>query len=109
MSQWVDVRVFLIPNSKLKALKILRSKDFYGDGVDIPGVRQCGISEYPWHPAFVEIDEYCRNNDTWIRATKVPLFCRLAKFQMMRKLYHCQHQLCIRDGVSLANPYQLRG
>jgi len=75
MSQWVDVRVFLIPNSKLKAqLKILRSKDFYGDGVDIPGVRQCGISEYPWHPAFVEIDEYCRNNDTWIRATKVPLF-----------------------------------
>jgi hypothetical protein len=75
MSQWIDVRAFLIPKSKLKAkLKILRGKDFYGDGVDVPGVRQCGISEYPWHPAFAEVDENCRNNETWIRATKLRFF-----------------------------------
>jgi energy-coupling factor transporter ATP-binding protein EcfA2 len=75
MSQWIDVRAFLIPKSKLKAqMKILRGKDFYGEGVDVPGVRQCGISEYPWHPAFAEVDENCRNNETWIRATKLRFF-----------------------------------
>lgn len=75
MSQWIDVRAFLIPKSKLKAqLKILRGIDFYGDGVDVPGVRQCGISEYPWHPAFTEVDENCRNNETWIRGAKQRLF-----------------------------------
>jgi hypothetical protein len=75
MSQWVDVRAFLIPKSKLKgALKILKRKDFYGDGVDIPSVRQCGISEYPWHPAFAEVDESCRNNETWVGGTKQSFF-----------------------------------
>lgn len=75
MSQWIDVRAFLIPKSKLKAkLKILKSRDFYGEGLDIPGVRQCGISEYPWHPVFAEVDESCRNNETWMRGTKESFF-----------------------------------
>ncbi|MCC7682778.1 ATP-binding protein [Janthinobacterium sp. FW305-128] len=75
MSQWIDVRAFLIPKSKLRVqLKILRGRDFYGEGVDVPGVRQCGISEYPWHPAFAEVDESCRNNETWTRGTKQRFF-----------------------------------
>lgn len=75
MSQWIDVRAFLIPKSKLKAkLKVLKSRDFYGEGVDIPGVRQCGISEYPWHPAFAEVDESCRDNETWMRGAKQSFF-----------------------------------
>jgi hypothetical protein len=75
MSQWVDVRAFLIPNAKVtSALKTLRRKDFYGDGVDIPGVRQCAISEYPWHPAFAEVDESCLNNETWLGGTKESFF-----------------------------------
>ena len=70
MSQWIDVRAFLIPNSKLKAqLKFLQGRDFYGDGVDVPLVRQCWVSEYPWHPAFIEVDENCRSNETWMRRT----------------------------------------
>ena len=75
MSQWIDVRAFLIPKTRLKAkLKILKGRDFYGEGVDIPGVRQCGISEYPWHPAFAEVDERCRNNQTWMRGAKQDFF-----------------------------------
>jgi energy-coupling factor transporter ATP-binding protein EcfA2 len=75
MSQWIDVRAFLIPKSRLKAkLKILGSRDFYGEGVDVPGVRQCGISEYPWHPAFTEVDESCRNNETWMRSANQSFF-----------------------------------
>lgn len=68
MSQWVDVRVFLIPKPQLASkLKILHDKDFFGDGCDIPQAHHCWISEYPWHPGFAEIDESCRNNRTWLR------------------------------------------
>jgi hypothetical protein len=68
MSQWIDVRVFLIPKSELsKKLKILRGKDFFGDGCDIPKAYQCWISEYPWHSALTEVDVDCRNNETWLR------------------------------------------
>ncbi|MDO8778035.1 MAG: hypothetical protein Q7K57_56830 [Burkholderiaceae bacterium] len=75
MSQWIDVRVFLIPKSQLAAkLKVLRGKDFYGDGCDIPQAHQCWISEYPWHPAFANIDENCRNNETWLRGLKQHFF-----------------------------------
>jgi len=75
MSQWVDVRVFLIPKSELsKKLKVLRGKDFFGDGCDIPEAHQCWISEYPWHPAFTEIDEGCRSNETWLRGLKQRFF-----------------------------------
>lgn len=75
MSQWVDVRVFLIPKSELsKKLKVLRGKDFFGDGCDIPEAHQCWISEYPWHPAFTEIDEGCRSNETGLRGLKQRFF-----------------------------------
>ena len=75
MSQWIDVRAFLIPTPKLRArLKFLRGRDFYGDGVDIPSVRQCWVTEYPWHPAFTEVDENCRNNEIWMRRTEKRFF-----------------------------------
>ena len=75
MSQWVDVRVFLIPKSEVsQKLKVLRSKDFFGDGCDIPEAHQCWISEYPWHPAFTEIDESCRSNETWLRGLQQSFF-----------------------------------
>lgn len=75
MSQWVDVRVFLIPKPQLSSkLKILRGKDFFGDGCDIPETHQCWISEYPWHPGFAEIDEICRNNESWLRGMKQQFF-----------------------------------
>ncbi|MES2386268.1 MAG: hypothetical protein V4593_17115 [Pseudomonadota bacterium] len=68
MSQWIDVRAFLIPKAELlKRLKVLRSVDFFGDGCDIPKASQCWVSEYPWHPAFQDVDEYCLNNHTWFR------------------------------------------
>ena len=75
MSQWIDVRVFLIPKSDLsQKLKILRGKDFFGDGCDIPTAHQCWVSEYPWHPALTEIDESCRSNETWLRGLKESFF-----------------------------------
>lgn len=75
MSQWIDIRAFLIPKEKLKSkLKILQRIDFYGDGIDIPSIRQCGISEYPWHPLFAEVDESCRNNETWTRSANQSFF-----------------------------------
>jgi hypothetical protein len=75
MSQWVDVRAFLIPKSQLATnLKVLRGKDFFGDGCDIPQAYQCWISEYPWHPVFADTDESCRNNETWLRGLKQQLF-----------------------------------
>ncbi len=68
MSQWIDVRAFLIPKAGLpKRLKVLRSVDFYGDGCDIPKASQCWVSEYPWHRSFQDVDEYCLNNHTWFR------------------------------------------
>lgn len=68
MSQWIDLRVFLIPKAGLeKKLKVLRDKDFFGEGCDIPEAHQCWTSEYPWHPTFLEVDESCRKNDTWMR------------------------------------------
>ncbi|MDR3369079.1 ATP-binding protein [Rhodoferax sp.] len=75
MSQWIDVRVFLIPKSQLsKKLKVLRGKDFFGDGCEVPEVHQCWISEYPWHPAFAEIDESCRRNETWVSELRQRFF-----------------------------------
>ena len=75
MSQWIDVRVFLIPKTDLKKqLKVLRGKDFFGDGCDIPETHQCWVSEYPWHPVFAEIDADCRNNETWLRGLKQKFF-----------------------------------
>lgn len=68
MSQWVDVRVFLIPSSRLpERLAVLRQQNFFGDGCDIPRGSQCWVSEYPWHPMFHEVDQYCLNNHTWLR------------------------------------------
>jgi hypothetical protein len=75
MSQWIDVRVFLIPKSEFsKKLKVLRGKDFFGDGCDIPKAYQCWISEYPWHFALTEVDINCRNNETWLRGLKQRFF-----------------------------------
>lgn len=71
MSQWIDVRAFLIPKAELsKRLAVLRSESFYGDGCDVPKASQCWVSEYPWHPSFQEVDEYCRDNHTWFRGRK---------------------------------------
>lgn len=68
MSQWVDVRAFLIPNSKVREKQSLLTRlDFYGDGCDLPKVSQCWTSEYPWHHAFQEADASCIANDTWFR------------------------------------------
>jgi hypothetical protein len=68
MAQWIDVRTFLIPDSQLaKRLKVLRSKNFYGDGCEVPHVYQCWMSEYPWHPSFKEVNEHCLNNNIWFR------------------------------------------
>jgi hypothetical protein len=67
MSQWVDVRAFLIPKTDLaKKLKVLRGIDFFGDGCDIPEAHGCWALEYPWHPVFAEVDESCRLNETWV-------------------------------------------
>ena len=83
MSQWIDVRVVLIPKTDLaKDLKIFRSKDFFGDGCNIPEVHQCWVSEYPWHAALAEIDESCRLNETWFRGLKKQFFlpvCEISK------------------------------
>lgn len=68
MSQWIDVRMFLIPNGQLsRRLKALRSMNFWGDGCDVPQAAQCWVSEYPWHPAFQEVDDCCLHNQTWLR------------------------------------------
>ena len=68
MSQWIDVRAFLIPKGELsERLKSLRSVNFYGDGCGVPKASQCWVSEYPWHPSFQEVDEYCLDNLTWFR------------------------------------------
>lgn len=71
MSQWIDMRAFLIPKIDLsKRLTVLRSGNFYGDGCDVPKASQCWVSEYPWHPSFQEVDEYCLDNHTWFRGRK---------------------------------------
>lgn len=67
MSQWIDVRAFLIPKGGLsRRLKALRSVDFLGDGCDVPKASQCWVSEYPWHPSFQEVDDDCLHNQTWL-------------------------------------------
>lgn len=67
MSQWIDVRAFLIRNGGLsKRLKALRSVDFLGHGCDVPQAAQCWVSEYPWHPAFLDVDGDCLRNHTWV-------------------------------------------
>jgi hypothetical protein len=74
-SQWVDVRAFIVPTATLPTrLNDLRKIDFYGDGCSIPSAHQCWILEYPWHPMFVDIDEHCRNNETWLRRSNQKLF-----------------------------------
>lgn len=71
MSQWIDVRAFLIQKSKLsRRLKVLQGTDFYGNGCDVPRVSQCWVSEFPWHPSFREADEDCKNNQTWVRSLR---------------------------------------
>ena len=68
MSQWIDARAFLIPNALLsKRLKTLKALSLMGDGCDIPGVSQCWLTEYPWHPSFRQADQSCLNNYTWFR------------------------------------------
>ncbi|MDT8989965.1 hypothetical protein RQP54_03735 [Curvibacter sp. APW13] len=70
MSQWIDVRAFLVPRGELSSrLKRLQSNNFYGDGCDVPKATQCWVSEYPWHPSFQEVDEYCLDNHTWFRGS----------------------------------------
>jgi hypothetical protein len=74
-SQWIDVRALLVPNAQLpKYLADLRGLDFHGDGCSLPSTRQCSMVEYPWHPMFAEVDEQCRNNDTWFRELDAGLF-----------------------------------
>jgi hypothetical protein len=66
MSQWTDVRALLIPSDQITdKVKKLKTLDFYGDGVDIPSVGQCWLTEYPWHPSYIAADLSCRRNDTW--------------------------------------------
>lgn len=68
MSQWIDVRAFLVPKAELPLqLKVLGSADFLGDGCDVPKASQCWVSEYPWHPLFQDADEDCLHNHTWLR------------------------------------------
>ncbi len=68
MSQWVDVRAFLIPTSELrKRLAMFRRQNFFGDGCNVPSCSQCWVSEYPWHPLFEEVDQHCLSNHTWLR------------------------------------------
>lgn len=68
MSQWIDVRAFLVPKGQLaRRLKALRSMTFWGDGCDVPRAAQCWVSEYPWHPAFQGVDDDCLQNQTWLR------------------------------------------
>lgn len=68
MSQWIDVRAFLVPNAEFRSrLGALRKRDFFGEGCDVPSGPQCWVSEYPWHPLFREVDEDCLNNRTWLR------------------------------------------
>lgn len=83
MSQWIDVRAFLIPKSDLaNKLKALQGEDFFGDRCDIPQAHQCWISEYPWHSIFAELDENCLTNETWLRELKQQFFlpsCEISK------------------------------
>lgn len=68
MSQWIDVRALLLSKADFsERLKALQSKDFLGDGCDVPHVSQHWVTEYPWHHAFQELDKECLSNDTWFR------------------------------------------
>ena len=79
-SQWIDVRAFIVPTAELpKRLNALRQIDFYGEGCSIPSAHQCWILEYPWHSIFSEIDESCRNNDTWFRKIDQKLFLSICE------------------------------
>lgn len=75
MSQWIDIRVFLVPKSELsETLESLRGKDFFGNGVDVPDVHQCWVSEYPWHPSLIGIDEDCLEGGRWLHEIKERAF-----------------------------------
>lgn len=66
MSQWIDVRALFLPKSNFeKRYAKLRSRNFFGDGCDVPHVSQHWVTEYPWHLAFQELDKECLNNHTW--------------------------------------------
>jgi len=68
MSQWLDVRAFLVSIALLsKRLKTLKASTFMGNGCDIPRVTQCWLTEYPWHPSFQQADQECLKNDSWFR------------------------------------------
>lgn len=66
MSQWIDVRALLLPRANFqKRLANLKSRNFFGDGCDVPHIPQHWVTEYPWHHSFQELDKECLNNRTW--------------------------------------------
>ena len=74
LKMWTFVRSWLVKASDVpRFVREAKGVDFFGNGCELPTIREEWLGEYPWAPPHAGIRKACVGHDGWLKTITVPV------------------------------------